>query len=175
MSKEQPDGRRGSQGHGCTLFTPVPGWLAEAEGQLLGDTEQEKQLGLRTVFIVFQSSESRLPGHQAEGCLVVWACTALMGGALFLREAGLSVVFLSKGTSHSCSWVPCPTMHTGSSSFQPTPGVPDARRAQGYQTAGGSSSGPGCQELAPLLKDLELGRRKERLFGSLLGLLSVLG
>lgn len=84
MSKEQPDGRRGSRGHGCTLFTSVPGWLAEAEGQLLGDTEQEKQLGLRTVFIVFQSSESWLPGHQAVGCLVAWACTALMGGALFL-------------------------------------------------------------------------------------------
>lgn len=45
-----------------------------------------------------------------------------------------------------------------------------------YQAAGGSSlPAPGCQVLAPLLKGLELGRRKERLFGSLLGLLYVLG
>lgn len=66
MSKEQPDGRRGSQGHGCTLFTPVPGWLAEAEGQLLGDTEQEKQLGLRTVFS-FSELREPAPGSPGRG------------------------------------------------------------------------------------------------------------
>lgn len=48
--------------------------------------------------------------------------------------------------------------------------APWAPEACGYQAAGGPSlPAPGCQVLAPLLKGLESGRRKERLFGSLLG------
>lgn len=48
--------------------------------------------------------------------------------------------------------------------------APRTPEACGYQAAGGPSLlAPGCQVLAPLLKGLESGRRKERLFGSLLG------
>lgn len=50
MPKEQPDGRRGGHSHGCTLLASFSGWLTEAEGRALGDAEQEKQQGLRTVF-----------------------------------------------------------------------------------------------------------------------------
>ena len=57
--------------HRCALFTSFPGWLPEAEGQPLGDTEQEKLLGLRTVFYCPSELRERAldPGPRDE-CLV---------------------------------------------------------------------------------------------------------
>lgn len=109
-------------------------------------------------------------------CLVAWACTALMGGAWFLPQGGWGqYCFSFHGNKSQLQLGPLlhttSTTHTSSSSFQPAPRVPDACLAQGYQAAGGSSlPSPGCQVLAPLFKGLESGRRKERLFGFLLGL-----
>lgn len=92
-----------------------------------------------------------------------------VGRGSFLRKAGHSSVFLSMGTSRSCSWAPCPA-HVHPSSFQPAPRVPMPALLRGYRAAGGSSlPAPGCQLLAPLLKGLEPERRKERLFGPLPG------
>lgn len=76
MPREQPDGRRGGQTHSCTLSASFPGWLTEAEGRPLGDAEQEKQRGLRTVF--YCPSELRELAPLSPGC------TPLMGGAWFL-------------------------------------------------------------------------------------------
>lgn len=60
-----------------------------------------------------------------------------VGRGSFLLKAGHSSVFLSMGTSHSCSWAPCPA-HIHPNSFQPAPRAPDARLAQGV---------PGCRWL----------------------------